>query len=165
MKRGGRAGDDSDEGIIRLRSAGGVVVRGQGDDLRVAVMRSGYGTWVFPKGRVEEGEEVEGAARRELAEEVGLNRLKRRGPVGWTEHEYEREGNRCRKRVDWFLFEAPGGAELRSNAREGSLDCGWFTPRQAMSLLSHASQRRLLRKALAQIGGAERAPGKGQVRE
>jgi hypothetical protein len=74
------------------------------------------------------------------------------GELGWTEHEFERDGQQYRKRVDWFLFEAAPDAAVKADAEEGVLDCGWFTPKQALSLLSHASQRRLVRRGLSRVG-------------
>jgi len=138
--------------MVGLSSAGGVVVKGQGEDLRVALMRSRYGRWVFPKGQVKEGEALEETARREIAEEIGLRELVLLDALEWTEYEYEQGGKRCRKRVDWFLFDAAPEAAVRPKTEEGSLDCGWFSARQALSLLSYSGDRRLLRKALTRIG-------------
>jgi 8-oxo-dGTP pyrophosphatase MutT (NUDIX family) len=140
---------ESNKSVVRLRSAGGIVVKGKADKLRVAVIQSQYGTWVFPKGMIEEGEEPEQAARRELAEETGLQRLRLNAPMGWTQHEFEREGRRFRNRVCWFLYEAGPRAEMRLDPQEEVLDCGWFAPDEALPLLTHANHRRLLRKALA----------------
>jgi len=141
----------------RLRSAGGVVLREQergspreaGYD--VAVMRSRYGTWVFPKGGINAGETPEQAARRELHEEVGLGGLTVLSPLVSTEHEYRAEGRRFHKQVDWFLFLAPPEAELAPNAAEHALDAAWFDPKTALALLSHGNQRNLLRRALKRL--------------
>jgi len=134
---------------LRVHSAGGVVVKGSGPDLRVALMRSGHGTWVLPKGRIEEGETPAEAALREVGEEIGLPGATLIGEVGQTEHEYDRAGKRHRKQVDWFLLRADPEAELFPNPDENALDCGWFTGEQALSLLSHPDQRRIVRRALA----------------
>jgi diadenosine hexaphosphate hydrolase (ATP-forming) len=112
-------------------------------------MYSRYGTWVFPKGGLEEGETPEAAARREVAEEIGLANLKGQGRLGTTEHKFGQGDRRYRKRVDWFLFEAAADAEPRSHLEENALDVGWFDPNRALSLLSHADQRRILRRALS----------------
>lgn len=124
-------------------------MRGSGEELRVAVIQSQYGTWVFPKGLIEEGEQPEEAARRELGEEVGLRKLALERPLGWTEHGFERGGQSFRNRIHWFLYRASPRATLRLDPEEEIRDCGWFTPEQALRLLSHASQRRLLRRALS----------------
>jgi 8-oxo-dGTP pyrophosphatase MutT (NUDIX family) len=137
--------------VIPDESAGGVVVRGRGDDLRVAVMFSQFRTWVLPKGGVEPGETPERAAVRELAEEVGLTRLEMRGELGQTEHDFERYGKRHHKRVHWFVFLAPDDAELTANPAEHAFDAGWFPVQEALSLLTHADQRRILRRALRRL--------------
>lgn len=56
----------------RTESAGGVVVNRRGEILVV----SQHGTsWSLPKGRIEEGENPLGAARREIHEESGITEL------------------------------------------------------------------------------------------
>jgi diadenosine hexaphosphate hydrolase (ATP-forming) len=121
-------------------------------------MRSRYGTWVFPKGGIEPGEDPAEAARREVGEEIGLAALDEIGALGSTEHSFEREGRRYAKRVDWFLLRAENCVDLRPCPAEGSLDCGWFGPRQALSMLSHSDQRRLLRRALSLLTGRQGGP-------
>lgn len=156
LREAGEAGGGQE--ATGLRSSGAVVVRGHGETLQVALMRSRYGTWVFPKGGVEAGEDAGEAARREVGEEIGLVDLNEIGALGSTEHCFEREGRRYAKHVDWFLLRAGDCADLRPCAAEGSLDCGWFGPRQALSMLSHSDQRRLLRRALSLLAGRQGGP-------
>jgi len=143
----------AEDNAIQEHSAGGVVLKGHGGNVHVAVMQSRYGTWVFPKGGLECGEEPEQTAKREIAEEIGIRDARMIVPLGLTEHEYRREGSLRRKKVDWFLFRAPAEATLRPDLNENSLDCGWFIPEQALILLSHDSQRRILRRALKKARG------------
>src|SRR4051812_23626660 len=57
-------------------SAGGIVVRMDADQLFIALVReTNIPQFVLPKGGVDVGEDVEHAARREIAEEAGLTRL------------------------------------------------------------------------------------------
>ncbi len=139
----------SDSAPIRLHSAGGVVVKESGEELRIALMRSGHETWVLPKGGVEKGESPEEAARREVGEEIGICEAVLVADLGRTEHGFEREETRYRKQVEWFLYRANPDAELTPNPDENALDCGWFTAKQALSLLTHRDQRRILRRAIA----------------
>ncbi len=146
--------------IHHLHSAGGVVVREREPAVsttetryQVAVMRSNYGTWVFPKGGIHPGETCEEAARRELHEEVGLAHLALLSSLDSTAHQYQANGRRVHKQVDWFLFLAPPGAELAPDPAEHALDAAWFDTSTALSLLTHASQRNLLRRALRRLQG------------
>ena len=52
-------------------AAGGVVTRGEGDELEVVLTgRTSDGTWVFPKGTPDAGESIEETALREVREET-----------------------------------------------------------------------------------------------
>ncbi len=77
------------------RSAGGVVVRRDGAQnggkIVVALAREGkWPLFVLPKGGIERGEHPEAAARREIAEEIGIGKLKfladlgKHGRCGWN---------------------------------------------------------------------------------
>ena len=64
------------KGVEESLAAGGVVVRWDGAQAVLAMAREkGYAECVLPKGHVDAGEEIERAARREIAEEVGVSQL------------------------------------------------------------------------------------------
>src|SRR2546425_498632 len=66
----------------RETSAGGVVFRRPPDsEPRFLLIRDSYRNWGFPKGHLEPGEPPADAARREVAEETGLNDLVLHGPI------------------------------------------------------------------------------------
>jgi len=65
------------DGVEESVAAGGVVARVSDSDILIALAKEkSYDTAVLPKGHVQEGEEIEPAARREIAEEVGVEDLK-----------------------------------------------------------------------------------------
>lgn len=73
-------------GVPERTSAGGAVVRWEGDTLLVALVQEGdFPDFILPKGRLEKGEEPEEAARREIAEEAGLEELCPLGYLGARE--------------------------------------------------------------------------------
>ncbi len=73
-------------GIAEHISCGGVVVRNEGDLIMVAlVTEPGFNEYILPKGHVESGENLEQAARREIAEEAGLTELTLIKDLGITE--------------------------------------------------------------------------------
>jgi len=53
----------------KTESAGGIVMNARGE---IALTRIAPDFWGFPKGHIDEGENVLAAARREIAEETGL---------------------------------------------------------------------------------------------
>ena len=59
---------------IPPRAAGAVVFRRTAEGVRLLVLRA-YRNWDFPKGMVEPGEEELQAAKREVAEETGLEQV------------------------------------------------------------------------------------------
>lgn len=84
-------------------SAGGVVVRIEDNCIYFACSgEPGLSGYVLPKGRVDPGETLEQAARREIAEEAGLTRLTLLDFLGTRERlDYDR---RAWKRIHYFLF-------------------------------------------------------------
>ena len=77
-------------------AAGGVVLRDR-DGTREVVLTGRYadGTWVFPKGTPDHGEEIEDTALREVEEETGLKvRILR--DIGTTDYWFAAPGERVR---------------------------------------------------------------------
>ena len=100
---------------VRIRAAGGIVLNDHGCVAMVR-HRRGTNTWFFPKGHVEEGEEEETTARREILEETGLSDLEYLDDFGTYERYHmnpqgEVERNEI-KEIHMFLFAAPSGASL-----------------------------------------------------
>lgn len=54
------------------KSCGGVILRKNGNDFNVLLIKHNGGHWSFPKGHVEGDESNEETAKREIFEEVGL---------------------------------------------------------------------------------------------
>src|SRR3990172_4657996 len=123
-------------GIGTHDSAGGVVVRPEGETVLVALMREGgRESYSLPKGHVEPGERLEDAARREIEEETGIRGLVLLGPLGVRERlDFERASW---KRTHYFLF--LGGAP----APEAGAAAAWF-PLDALPPMFWPEQRELL---------------------
>jgi 8-oxo-dGTP pyrophosphatase MutT (NUDIX family) len=93
--------------------------------------------WLLPKGHINESEGHGDAALREVQEETGiLARLI--GLVGSTEFGTDTEKTKVKYYLMESLYESSSGESRRQ---------GWFTPEEAVDLLTHNENKLLLRRA------------------
>ncbi len=148
-------------------SAGGIVFRrGPEEGPRFLLIRDSYDNWGFPKGHLEDGESPADAARRETAEETGLDQLVLQGPIRVIDWHFRFRGRHIHKYCHFFLFESPSG-EACPQVAEGITDCQWRPLEEALDLLSYDNARGVLKRAGDMVRtlvavGAGRAGGKAR---
>jgi 8-oxo-dGTP pyrophosphatase MutT (NUDIX family) len=134
---------------VRRRSAGVIVCRRQGGELKFLILRA-WSHWDFPKGAVERGESDLQAAIRETAEETALTNLDFRwGESSCATAVYSRD-----KIARYFLAESPEGlqAEILRNPVSGVYEheelrwVGWsdlprFLPPRLREVMAWAAER------------------------
>ncbi len=133
-------------GVAEVLAAGGVVVRGEGAEARIAVIhRPKYGDWTLPKGKLDPGEGFEQAALREVEEEAGLRcELGRElGSVAYT----DRKGRSKLVRY-WLMRPLSGDFEPNDEVDE----LRWLDPAAAAGLLTYGHDVELVSEA---VGGPE----------
>lgn len=129
-------------------AAGGIVVRPDEDGLFVAVVhRPHRGDWSFPKGHVEEGEQLAAAALREVEEETGF-RCRNDHDLGTVAYVDAR--GRPKVVAYWAMSLLDG--EFSPNAEVDELR--WCTPQAARQTLSYDTDRAVLGR-LAHLMAAE----------
>ena len=114
-------------------AAGGLVLR----DGRVAVVhRPRYDDWSLPKGKLDEGEDFEQAALREVEEETGLRcRIVRSlGDTTYRDHK-DRD-----KLVRYYEMQDDGGEFVENDEVD---ELRWLPLAEARELLSYEFDRRL----------------------
>ena len=128
-------------------SAGGIVFRRMpGDGTRFLLIRDSYRNWGFPKGHLEPGEERSDAARREVAEETGLGDLVIHAPVQEIDWFFRFRGRLIHKTCAFFLMESAAG-EVCPQQDEGITACQWLQLEEALTTVSYANAREVLRAA------------------
>jgi len=147
------------------RSAGGIVFRhldGQIVWLVIKVLnkknmgRSGEAVHQtvhkFPKGHLNPGEVLKQAAQREVEEE-GVIKTKIISKIGSNDYiiwdKFQKK--KIIKKVTFFLMEYTGDSDIKYSDREVVLKREWFSLDAALSKLSYASEKILLKKSAAKL--------------
>ncbi|GAA4282547.1 hypothetical protein GCM10022261_00780 [Brevibacterium daeguense] len=136
---------------VEETSAGGIVVDFASPGLEVAVIarinRAGRLEWCLPKGHLEGDETAAQAARREIAEETGVE-----GdvvaPLGSVDYWFSVAGYRVHKVVHHFLLRATGGTlTVENDPDHEAVDAAWVPFDELPSQLSFANERRIVAAA------------------
>ncbi len=131
-------------------SAGGLVVDIETGQAAVIgrLDRRGRLLWSLPKGHVEDGETVEQAAVREVAEETGIDSAVV-AALGSIDYWFVAEDRRIHKTVHHFLLRAVGG-EL-SDADVEVTEVAWVPLVDLPARLAYADERRLVQRATTML--------------
>ena len=107
--------------------AGAVVFARSEGEIYLAFVHDIFGHWTLSKGRVEESEDVQAGAIREIKEEMNLDIkiVQELGVNEYVANDTKAHGGKKRKRVTYFLAESPF-TELRLGTSGGLDDAQWF---------------------------------------
>ncbi len=132
------------------KGAGGVVFRPDGS---VLLLRHLEGTWVFPKGHIDPGEDALSAAVREVEEEAGVQAsCPDAALLETTRYKNARGTPRV---ITWFLLLSEAKAPVLREALfpEGN----FFSSQEAQTRLSFTEDKRLLDAMVAHFHALGRA--------
>jgi 8-oxo-dGTP pyrophosphatase MutT (NUDIX family) len=124
------------------------------------LIRDSYHNWGFPKGHLEPGELPERAALREVSEETGLDQLSLRGEIATIDWYFRFRGRLIHKFCHFYLIESATEATCPQR-EEGITACRWATLDDALSAISYANAREVLRRAATMVP-APAAAGTGE---
>lgn len=135
----------------RATSAGGVVHRSSNGSIEVAIVhRRSPVLWALPKGTPDSGETVEETALRETREETGIE-VELEAPISSIRYFFVRGSTRFHKTVHFFLMRpVGGGVELHDHEFD---EVRWVPVSEALALLTHATERSVVERAVALIDG------------
>jgi 8-oxo-dGTP pyrophosphatase MutT (NUDIX family) len=143
----------------RATSAGGVVHRSVDGRHEIVILHRRVPVlWALPKGTPDSGETLEETALRETREETGLE-VEIEAPLGSIRYFFVRGSTRFHKVVHFFVMRPIGGA-LELHDREFD-EVRWAPVAEALALLTHATERSMVEKALKLIDGVDQAEAAG----
>ncbi len=117
-------------------AAGGVVVRPTGE--LAIVHRPQHDDWSLPKGKLEEGEDLQAAALREVEEETGL-----RCRLGRELASTRYRDSKGRPKLVRYWEMTPVAGEFTPDAEVDELR--WLSPEDAAGLLTYEGDREVVR--------------------
>jgi 8-oxo-dGTP diphosphatase len=127
----------------QVRAAGGVLLRPGPDGPEVAVIhRPKYEDWSLPKGKLDDAEDFEQAALREVEEETGM-----RCELGPELSPVAYRDRKGRSKLVRYWLMRPTDGEFQPGSEVDELR--WVDPEGAAALLSYEHDAELVREALA----------------
>lgn len=111
-------------GLPLIKSSGGLVYN-QEHHILLIFKR---GSWDLPKGRLEDNEDIEENALREVQEETGLeiNKLEIQGKLPSTWHTTQHNKKNYLKKTQWYLMLYHGSDDdVKPQLEEGIIECRW----------------------------------------
>lgn len=146
-------------GMRLVRAAGAIVWRDGAAGPRIALVhRTRRDDWSLPKGRLDAGEGWQEAARREIAEETGWD--VRLGAFAGAKLYADRPDPKL-----VLYWHARAVSALSTPAEDEIDEVRWLSRREALARLDHASDRRLLLRALGDAGARRASAPRRLVRE
>lgn len=103
-----------------IQAAGGAVLNKKGEML--FIFRRGK--WDLPKGKLDEGENLDACAVREVQEETGLEQIDLKKFLCVTYHTYHERGSSVLKESHWYLMQTTD-ADLVPQTEEDIEKCEW----------------------------------------
>ena len=133
--------------IMKEFSSGGIIARLAQDKLKILLIKDSYGRWTWPKGKIENGESKEAAAKREIAEEVGLSSIDMIRELDKIEYVYKLKDQPIFKTVYLFLFELVKDEKLAPLEKEIQ-DAVWASPSEALEKLDYKGAKEIMQRAI-----------------
>jgi 8-oxo-dGTP pyrophosphatase MutT (NUDIX family) len=121
---------DLDELLATLKSyltliiAAGGLVHTKNNELLLIFRK---GKWDLPKGKLDDGENLEECAVREIGEETGATKLSIESPLHVTYHTYYERWAHILKESHWFLISAHEKSILKPQLQEDISECKWVS--------------------------------------
>lgn len=128
-----------------IQAGGGVVHRSKdGEQQVLLIFRNDI--WDIPKGKREDGEDIEQCARREVAEETGIAPPVIERFITKTYHTYERNDYTYKKETFWYLMKGQGQGTFTPQQEEGITAVQWTEIGEAIEKVGYNNLVEVLEK-------------------
>jgi 8-oxo-dGTP pyrophosphatase MutT (NUDIX family) len=107
--------------MLLIQAAGGLVHT----DNNTFLLIFRRGKWDLPKGKLDEGENLEQCAIREVEEETGLHGVQLERPLTITYHTYYQDNQLILKESHWYLMKSLEQQVLTPQLDEDIEECKW----------------------------------------
>ena len=136
--------------IVREPTAGGIIFRHGKDELEILLIQDAKDRWTIPKGHIEPGETAVQTARREIAEEAGLQSVEMLGWLGKIHFRYRRIDKLVLMTTQIYLVKALGDTDAIQK-EEWMNDIRWFGFNDALDEIEYEDIAKLMLKAKTRI--------------
>ncbi|MGX5820547.1 NUDIX hydrolase [Chitinophaga lutea] len=119
---------------IIYEAAGGLITNPAGEVL-IMFRR---GKWDLPKGKLDEGEDLETCALREVQEETGLHNVSIANRLTETWHYYAHKGKKILKHSHWYRMYFTGTELTVAQIEEDIVDIQWIRPENLSKYLAYS---------------------------
>ena len=137
--------------IVREPTAGGIVFRRNKDgEVEILLIQDAKDRWTIPKGHIEEGENAQATAKREIGEEAGLTDVEMLGWLGKIHFRYRRVDKLVLMTTQIYLVKAKG--DTNAIKKEDWMNgIKWFPFQDALDAIEYEDIGKLMLLGMKRI--------------
>jgi 8-oxo-dGTP pyrophosphatase MutT (NUDIX family) len=136
--------------IVREPTSGGIVFRHGKEGVEILLIQDAKDRWTIPKGHIEEGENAQQTAKREIGEEAGLKQVDVLGWLGKIHFRYRRVDKLVLMTTQIYLVRAMGDTN-DIQKEEWMNGIKWFKFHDALDAIEYEDIGKLMLLAMKRI--------------
>lgn len=133
------------EEVVHETTSGGIIFRHheKTGDLEILLIKDAKNRWTIPKGHVEEGEEPQDTAAREIREETGLQEMEVYNWLGKVNFRYRRNHTLVLMTMHIYLVKGLGNTD-RLHPEDWLSDIQWLPATEAVDSIAYEDIGKLM---------------------